>query len=257
MRGSAEWARAETTWMLFDLGRWDELLEVAEVVARFDEREGGVQQGLIASSYAGHVHLRRGELARAARVCERYLDRARAALDPQVVGPTLSLQALVRAAEGSPGEALEAVHELIDATRDRADWHRGRFLPELVRLCTGLAAREAAEELAAPLRTQLGRTSHAIVAAHAELAEADGRYGEALALHDDAAARWGLFGRLDGRADSLLGAGRCLLALGRDDEARGRLADARAIYEGLGARPSIAEVDELLGDQPASARAAT
>ena len=239
IRGAAEWSRAETTWMLFDLGRWDELLEVAEVAARFDEQAGGVQQGLIALSYAGHVHLRRGELASAAGICERYLDRARTALDPQVVGPMLSLQALVRAAEGSSREALGAVRELIDATLDRADWHRARFLPELVRLSVQLGSRETADTLLAPLRTQLGRASHAIVAARAELAEADGRLDEALALHEEAAGGRGTL-RPRRRARRLA--------------RRRRAMPARAPPRRRGARPARGGARDLLPARRAACR---
>ena len=89
------------------------------------------------------------------------------------------------------------------------------------------------------------------------MAEAEGRLDEALALHEEAAARWEAYGRVDGRADCAPRR-RAMPARARPGR-RGadRLAAARTIYEGLRARPSIAEVDELLGDQPASARAAT
>jgi hypothetical protein len=49
------------------------------------------------------------------------------------------------------------------------------------------------------------------------------------------------------RARALLGAGRCLLALGRP-EGRGRLQDARAALAALGAEPLLAEADAALGD---------
>jgi len=47
-----------------------------------------------------------------------------------------------------------------------------------------------------------------------------------------------------------------LLALGRKTEATPVLQQARDIFAGLGAAPALAEVDALLGDQPAAARAA-
>ncbi len=250
MPGPAMWCRAETTWMLYDLGRWDELLAVAAEVAEFDEAEGGVQQGLLALPYAGHVHLRRGELTQAAAVRDRYLERARASRDPQVLSPMLALHALVHGARGDAGTAAAAIEEEIEATRGLADWHRCRFLPELVRL----APPQLAHELVDPLRTTLGRASHAIVAARAELAEAEGKVEDALGLHEEAAARWQEYGRVDGRADSLHGAGRCLLALGRDEEARDPLAEARVLFQQLGAQPALAEIAELLGDSLPAAR---
>jgi len=249
MRGPAEWSRAETTWMLFDLGRWDELLQVAAEVDRFDEAHGGMQQGLLGGSYAGHVHLRRGELKRATAVRDRYLERARLAQDPQVLSPALALHALVELARDA-SSAVAAIEEELDATRGLADWHRGRFLPELVRIAPVVLGRELLE----PMRTTLGRASHAIVASRAELAEIEGKLEEARELHDEAAARWASYGRVDGRADSLLGAGRCLLALGRDNDGRERLDEARAIFQQLGAQPALVEIAELLGESAPAAR---
>jgi tetratricopeptide (TPR) repeat protein len=257
LRGPAMWLRAEMTWMLYDLGRWDEIFPIVEEVSAFDEAEGGMQQVLLATPFAAVVHLRRGELPQAARLRDRYLDRARVATDPQVLGTWLAVDALVAGALRDAEAAAAAIRELIDVTRGRADWHRARSLPELVRLAARFERRELGRELVEPLRSTRGRPAHAIVAARAELAEAEGRLDEALALHEEAAARWEAYGRVDGRADALHGAGRCLLALGRVEEARDRLRTARAIFSGLGARPSVAEVDALLGDQPASARAAT
>ena len=48
----------------------------------------------------------------------------------------------------------------------------------------------------------------------------------------------------------------CLLALGRRTDATPVLRQARDIFAGLEAAPALAEVDALLGDQPAAARAA-
>ena len=50
LRGPAAWIRAEMTWMLYDLGRWDEILPIVGEVAAFDETVGGVQQLLVAPS---------------------------------------------------------------------------------------------------------------------------------------------------------------------------------------------------------------
>ena len=86
LRGPAMWIRGETTWMLYDLGRWDEILPIVEEVAAFDVAEGGVQQGLLGTPYAAMVHLRRGEIAPAVRLRDAYLERARTAADPQVLG---------------------------------------------------------------------------------------------------------------------------------------------------------------------------
>ena len=47
-------------------------------------------------------------------------------------------------------------------------------------------------------------------------------------------------------AFALLGQGRCLLGLSRRAEAEPLLAEARAIFERLRARPALVELDHLL-----------
>ena len=88
------------------------------------------------------------------------------------------------------------------------------------------------------------------------LAEADGDPKAALLLFEEAAKRWGEYGFVFGRGLALLGSARCLLALGRGTEATPVLHQARDIFAALDAAPALAEVDALLGDQPAAARAA-
>jgi hypothetical protein len=88
------------------------------------------------------------------------------------------------------------------------------------------------------------------------LAEADGDPKAALLLFEEAAKRWGEYGFVFGRGLALLGSARCLLALGRRTEATPVLHQARDIFAALEAAPTLAEVDALLGDQPAAARAA-
>jgi hypothetical protein len=113
-----------------------------------------------------------------------------------------------------------------------------------------------ARRLADGIRVTVGRAGHSLIAARAVLAEADNKKDEAASLYENAAAGWREFGFVFALAQNLLGAGRCLLALGRAEEGRPRLNEARDIFASLGARPALAETDALLGDQPAAARAA-
>ena len=62
-------------------------------------------------------------------------------------------------------------------------------------------------------------------------------------LFHDAAARWDRIGNVVERADALFGAGRCLLALGREGDAAERFAGARTIFGGLGATVMVAAID--------------
>jgi len=106
------------------------------------------------------------------------------------------------------------------------------------------------------IRMTAGRAGHSLVGARAVLAEADGDPIAALPLFEEAAKRWADYGFVFGRGLALLGSARCLLALGRRTDATSALHQARDIFAALGAAPALAEVDALLGDQPAAARAA-
>jgi hypothetical protein len=72
-------------------------------------------------------------------------------------------------------------------------------------------------------------------AARAVLAEAQGAFDHAAAEYSDVAERWAEYGFVLEQAHALHGAGRCLLALGRRQEAAEPLHLARAIFEQLGA----------------------
>jgi hypothetical protein len=47
-------------------------------------------------------------------------------------------------------------------------------------------------------------------------------------------------------AHALQGLGRCLLALGENDDGEASLRQARALWEQMKAKPRIAEIDKLL-----------
>lgn len=86
----------------------------------------------------------------------------------------------------------------------------------------------------------------ALATARALMAEHRGSHAESAELFTDAAERWEKFEMPWMRAQSLLGQGRCLLALGRGAEAAPPLQTAREIFESLGAKPALAETDALL-----------
>jgi tetratricopeptide (TPR) repeat protein len=239
MRGEVMWSRAEMTWMLYDLGRWDEVISIADHVRAFEQAEGASQIGLIAAPIRALVLMWRGDPDGAASVADELLPRARKALDPQVLVPALALRAL---ATGDVG----AVAEIEEFTRDRADWHRARFLVELGPLTVSAGRPDLVRSLVDTIDVSIGRTAIAVTSARALIAENDGRTDEALTLHEEAARCWADHGFVLGRARSLQGAGRCLLALERRREAAFQLREARDLFENLGAKPLVAEVDDVL-----------
>jgi class 3 adenylate cyclase/tetratricopeptide (TPR) repeat protein len=245
MRGRMMWSHAEKTWMLYDLGRWDDLIAAADEVAAYEQAEGRTQVGLLAGPMRGLVLIWR-DAGDATPIVDEILPRARKALDPQVLVPALALRAL------ATGD-VESVVELEEFTRDRADWIRARFLVELGRLLVSTGHADLLRALVEPIEVSIGRTAICVVSARGLLAEDERRFEEALSLHEEAAQRWGEYGFVLGRGMARLGAGRCLIALERDGA--DRIQTAREIFDSLGAVPLIAEADELLGAEAAPARA--
>jgi len=244
LRGGLLWSRAESTWMLFDLARWDEILAITDELNALDEGDGAALGRLLGLPYRALVLSRRGDSAEAAAIVEHLLPKARAAADLQLLVPALAVAALVAHERGDG--ALEFVGELNERTRGRSDRYRTLFLPELTRICVA-ADLDVARTLAEGLSVDLGRVGSARVAAAAVLAEAEGRTPDALALYEEAEARWLDVSCVPGRADALLGQGRCRLFLGRAG-ADLPLTEARELFQAMGYKAAAAATDELLAE---------
>jgi class 3 adenylate cyclase/tetratricopeptide (TPR) repeat protein len=253
--GNLHWLIAESAWMLYDLGRWDEVLEATNRVLAFVGSSTG-QLRIVALPYVAQVLVRRGKTAAAAVHVEEFVGLARDARDPQVLVPALAIAALVAQARGDLSAAVGFVDEIEQSTREVADNHRAFLVDELAAVCAEAGDLDSIRRLVDSIRLTGGRTGHALVGARAVLAEADGDNEGALALFEEAAKRWADYGYVFGRGLALLGSARCLLALGRRTDAIPVLHEAREIFAGLDAEPALAEVDALLGDQPAAVRAA-
>ncbi len=254
-QGNRHWKIAESAWMLYDLGRWDEALRATDRALAFAGSSTG-QLRLVALPYTAQVLVRRGKTAEAAVLVEEFVPLARNARDAQVLVPALAVAALVAHARGDLAAAVGFVEEIEQATREISDFHRAHFLDELAVVCVEAGDLDVMRRLVDSIRMTAGRAGHALVGARAVLAEADGDPEAALLLFEEAAKRWADYGFVFGRGLALLGSARCLLALGRTTEATPVLHQARDIFAELEAAPALAEVDALLGDQPAAARAA-
>jgi hypothetical protein len=231
--GSYWWSRAESDWMLYDLGRWDEVLALTDEIPEHLAQLGGLQVIELALPYRALVLARRGDLRAAASICDDLLPVARAS-DLQILGPTLAVAALTAPDDT---DALGLVRELLDASRGASDRHRSLFVADLTRLCVAKGRLELARELTEGL-LDIGRVGCARVHGAAVLAEADGKLVEAGPLFADAAARWEAFGGVPGRAAALLGRARCL-------GAPEPLAEARDLYASMGDEVGLAEAAEL------------
>jgi class 3 adenylate cyclase/tetratricopeptide (TPR) repeat protein len=242
---SAMWTRAETTWMLYDSGEWDELLRVAEQVLAWDLGRGITQVTALVLPRKALVLAHRGREAGAADIVAEMLPRAREITDAQVLFPSLGAAAYVEHARGNAAAAAELAREYFEATADRLGW-RSSFLTELVPGLIAAGELALADELVREVEFRSPRDENAALSAGAMLAEARGDMEEALDGHERAAAGWAEFGHALKRATALLGQGRCLLTLGRPAEATGPLTEARETLTGLGAVKLLAETDAAL-----------
>jgi len=145
---------------------------------------------------------------------------------------------------------VEEVRRVV-GDRPGGRWYLGQHLADLVRVCLAVDRRATAEALISQAHHGVARNRHGLLTARAALAEADGALEEAAHRYDEAAAGWAGYGHQLERARALLGAGRCLLALGRP-EGRIRLRDARVVVETLNAGPLPDEIAAPVGDPTAS-----
>jgi tetratricopeptide (TPR) repeat protein len=252
------WIRTATLVPLLDLGRWAEAVETADAVIAWERDHGGQYMSEMASQVKARVLLWRGELDAARVLVRELLPRARSIDELQLLVPALALAAAVELAAGQHRAARVLVEEVQRLSGDRGGgrWYLGQHVADLVRVCVGLGQPATAAALAAQAHDGVARNRHGLLTARAVLAEADGALDQAAPAYDAAAAGWAGYGHQLERARALLGAGRCLLALGRPG-ARLRLQDARGALAALHAEPLLAEADAALGGTPAGSSAET
>jgi hypothetical protein len=160
---------------------------------------------------------------------------------PPVAWATLELGG----AEGRQA-AIALLAEMDEATTVRLDTNYAVMHSTAVRTAVAAGDIALAERLRVGFEPVLPLYEHMLVTSAAVIAEAEGELDRAAAGYTEAAARWEAFETPWERAQALLGLGRCLIALGRADEAGSPLAAAREVFAKLRARPSLAEVDSLV-----------
>ena len=237
--------RVEIVEGLTSTGGWDEAL--AEIAALGDELEGRDLAWMLLTlrDHEVFIRARRGD-ALVGALAEEQVARARESDLPDDVAESLFAAAEAAWAAGDGSRALDLLRECASlpgiAETSSYQW----CVAEAVRVAlaagdAGLAARLADAEGAGGRLQQRGLTG-----ARAALLEHDGRLGEAASGHAAAALHWREFGDPYEEAQALLGAGRCLAALGRTEEASAPLAAARERFAALGAAPALTTTTALL-----------
>jgi hypothetical protein len=231
--------------MLFDLGRWDELLDVGDRLLRQDEEAGGSQiTGLVLAAVAPVlVHRGRSDAALARQ--DEMLAAAREAEDFQFLLPALSAAATTSVGSGRLEEAGSVANEFLDRTHGRATVYRELYGLAVVRAALDAGDADLAGRLAADMS---GTSAHQVAAtrtAQALMLGVAGRREDAAHAFDDVRRRWAAHGNAVEEALAGLGAAECLASLGRHEEAAGRAAPTAARLRALGAESLAARAESL------------
>lgn len=224
-------------------GAWGEALDearraVAKCIGDFDSEAAG-----LAHYEQGEIHRLRGDAAQAEAA---YRQASRCGVEPQ---PGL---ALLRLAQGQGDAAANASRRVLAATSDPLA--RARQLPAHVAILLAVGAldeaRAASRELAqvaAGFRTDAlaalaWETGAALQLAESRAQDMPGPLRRAFAV-------WRQLGAPFAAARLRVALARACVALGDAEGARLELEAAREVFAGLGARPSLSEVEALLAPQ--------
>jgi class 3 adenylate cyclase/tetratricopeptide (TPR) repeat protein len=247
-RGIAEFA----VWMasgrlssLFDLGSWDQVLEVASSILD-GLRDSGSYALFHTLEYRARVTALRGGADDLLSLAESAIEIARNAGSIEHSVPALALAAAVRFWTGDLQGTRDLLSELEGIPHFGEASSYPSLLPGLVRTAVAAGDIAVAERLAGGFEPIFAYHENALCAARAILAEGRGQAEEGARLYAEAAGRWERFGVVPERGFALLGGGRCLLAIGRPAEAVEALRAAREVFAGLDAKPVLAETDDLL-----------
>jgi class 3 adenylate cyclase/tetratricopeptide (TPR) repeat protein len=223
-------------------GDWDEALRAARDLDAELEATGDNFDLFVVRIMRIVILMARGEADEAGALVE-WLERIGHASQIEAFqAEALLAVALVQLESGDCRRAREQLRHLPDCNiNNYVD-----LLPVVIRTALSAGDVELAEMLAerAPASTPLYENGGC--SCSALLAETRGEREAAAAGFADAAARWHDFGVPYEEAHALLGQGRCLVALGRADEASEPLEGAREIFVRLGAKPALEETDEWL-----------
>jgi tetratricopeptide (TPR) repeat protein len=230
------WAKGSMIGSLFESGDWDHAQQLAgELLALGPER---LDRALVVMARAmkSRIALLRGRLEDADPP-EELARLARSIDELHALTPALAVVAELAAAAGLRTEAAGYVKEFLSATAGVAAEYRNAFLAPLARVCVRVGEIAMAEEIAGPADRAIRRDQLSELSARATVAEAKGDVGQARDGYLEAAGGWRAFGDPLEEAEALLGYARCLVAMGRREEAVPVEGRARGILDRLGVHP--------------------
>jgi len=220
---------------LWQLGEWAELLRAAGDVRAWAGEQGHEWVAATAAYPEAFVLAVTGRSEEAARLAERVGDAAGR------LGMTALFDIPLLARLRSAGRDDEAA-VTIEASVTAFETDRNGFLElstELARQAAELGRPELLPRIERLLAGELAIARHGRATTAGMVAEAAGRYDDALASFAAAEAGWTSFGNPYEQGHALLGQARCLSALGRTEDASERARAAIEAFEAVGAEPAI------------------
>ena len=231
--------QTQTVGPLFDLGRWDELVAVANDVIERSDSAGNAYDEITAELWKSQVLLWRGEKQRSIST-EDLMISAREIGDAQVLVPAVVVAASIALIEGRTDEAARYLRELEGTPDVGLGWYREQFLPDLVRLCVATGDIASGERLLHGADAFTERHRLSTTTANAVIRESKGALNDAASLYREVADGWASYGHQVEEGRASLGEARCLIRSGLGD-AEPQFARARAIFEQLGATVLVEE----------------
>lgn len=237
--------RAESLWLEFDGGQWDALIQGADELIEWERDRGAGRVTMIATTAKARVLAERGDIDAALALEAEVVSRARGLGDSQDLVPSFATAAAIRSAAGDGEAALRYVAQLASVTRDRDPSKRAHELAVATRVAVAWGAADLARGMVPNGEPNYLRSRLCIASSLALLAEADGDLAGAANRHTDAAREWAAYGHPLEEAHALLGAARCLQAMGRGDEGGAAMQRVVTLAQALGARPVLESLDRL------------
>src|SRR5262249_25821569 len=154
--GGAKWARAETTWMLYDTGEWDEVMTATDEVVAWVEAGGTTSTAAVCVPFKARVQLLRNNVASSGQIIQGYLPKVRHIGDAQLLAPLLTTAAMWEQAARNTTRAAQLAHEFIEVSGD-APVYVCWQLPDAARILVAAGELETVEGILERVRPGLTR----------------------------------------------------------------------------------------------------
>jgi hypothetical protein len=225
-------------------GMWDEALAGESDATERLQAASDVVALTYLKAMLALLHVCRGESAQALSLAKWCLERVAEAEERDLLSTVLVASSLAQEPVDR-GAALKHLRDVPPLLGPGFLFNGTDCFPHMLRAAHLLGDLTTAERLTSWIDLDLPMHRGARAYGDALLAEARGEH-RAAARFSAAAASLGSCGVPYEEAQSLLGQGRCLVSLGRAQEAAVPLAAARGIFARLGAKPALAETDGLM-----------